>query len=151
MKKLIFLTICFSVLSFTNLNFENAKKMAEYIIKISSDDNEKIAVSIIDKNSDVLVIYKNDDATNKEVENAKDKAFTALRFQVSTSELKEKSEKFPIFSSISKINFEYGGIPIKINNETIGAIGIDGSSKDYLNEYYAYMASEYLQKIMEKE
>lgn len=149
MKKLFILTVCFSMLSFTNLTFESAKNMAEYIIQSSSNDNENIAISIIDKNSDVLVIYKNDDVTNKEVENAKDKAFTALRFQVSTSELREKSEKFPIFSSISKINFEYGGIPLKINNETIGAIGIDGASKDYLNEYYAYKANEYLEKIME--
>lgn len=149
MKKMFVLTICFSILSFTNLTFETAKNMAEYIIQSSNNDNENIAISIIDKNSDVLVIYKNDDVTNKEVENAKDKAFTALRFQVSTSELKEKSEKFPIFSSISKINFEYGGIPLKINNETIGAIGIDGASKEYLNEYYAYKANEYLEKIME--
>lgn len=127
-----------------SLTFEKAEKIAHYVFEESKKINESVSIVIMDKNSDILLVYKSDLANSQNSDIARNKAFTSLRFQLSTSDVEKRINEFPNITKISKIYLGYGGVPLKLNGEVVGAIGIDGANIDYNNEILAYKALEML-------
>jgi uncharacterized protein GlcG (DUF336 family) len=90
-----------------------------------------VGVSVIDSGGVLKVLLARDGTSARGVQSSTNKAVTALTFADATSRLAEriKSDKSLADKIAANTNFNTraGGVLLKLNNETIGAIGVGGA------------------------
>ena len=142
MKKFIYILglLVLSLTSFSealvqkNISLDIAQKLAAEVIKEAKNEKVNISMVILDKGGNVVLSMKQDNAGAHTMNTAQKKAFTALSFEISTTEFASRVEKVPNLTQIENTTTLGGGIPIKIGNETIGSIGIGGAPSGAIDE-----------------
>ena len=142
MKKFIYILglLVLSLTSFSealvqkNISLDIAQKLAAEVIKEAKNEKVNISLVILDKGGNVVLSMKQDNAGAHTMNTAQKKAFTALSFEISTTEFASRVEKVPNLTQIENTTTLGGGIPIKIGNETIGSIGIGGAPSGAIDE-----------------
>jgi len=93
--------------------------------------DQKVGVSVVDSAGVLRVLLATDGAAARGVQNSTYKAQTALAFNAPTSQVAEqaKTDKSVADKLASNPNYlnRAGGIPIKVGDEVIGAIGVGGA------------------------
>lgn len=91
----------------------------------------KVAVAAVDRGGETIVMLRDDGAGLHTPEGAERKAYTARTFRQSTADFIKRLEERPetAFGSrqYTRVIALPGGLPIKVGNEVIGAIGVSGS------------------------
>jgi uncharacterized protein GlcG (DUF336 family) len=90
-----------------------------------------ISVAVLDRTGRLRVFMQGDKAMPHNIELAQRKAYTALTFGRPSQEWIERTgpgSETAGQRSLSQVIALRGGVPIKIGNETIGAVGVSGSS-----------------------
>ena len=82
-------------------------------------------MSVVDRGGHVLVTLRDDGAAHHTVELAQRKAYTARIFRQTTREFVERIINNPRSqgSRIRPVRSFFGGVPIKVADETIGGVG----------------------------
>jgi uncharacterized protein GlcG (DUF336 family) len=92
---------------------------------------QKVSVSIVDSAGVLKVVLATDGASARGVQSSTNKAVTALTFKAATSQLGEKAKTDKEFAdkiaANTSFNSRAGGVPITVNGEIIGAIGVGGA------------------------
>jgi uncharacterized protein GlcG (DUF336 family) len=106
-----------------------AVKAAEAVAKECSQ--YKLGVAVVNSKGEPILVYLPDGSEAGHGFTAVRKAYTAITFQVSTSELVTKGQQDADFAAKVKADPNLmafkGGIPLKSGSRIIGAIGVSGA------------------------
>jgi len=94
----------------------------------------KVAIAVADNAGNMMAFIRVDGAPAACITIARDKACTAANFGVSTREMAEglAHEAPRVMAGLvacDGLAFFGGGVPVIINGETVGAVGVSGSSE----------------------
>lgn len=90
-------------------------------------------IAVVDAGTNLKAFIRMDGAWLGSIDIAINKAFTAKAFDISTRELGENSQPGDQFYGIQesnhgKVMIFAGGIPLKVNGQIVGAVGVSGGS-----------------------
>jgi uncharacterized protein GlcG (DUF336 family) len=106
--------------------------IAQGAIEECAKTNVGISVAVVDRAGRVRIFIASDDPSPHNFELARRKAYTARTFRRPSLEwaqrTKEGSELAPQ-RQLADVIALGGGVPINVGNDTIGAVGVSGSSQ----------------------
>jgi len=93
-----------------------------------------LGVAVVNAEGVPILTYIPDGSEAGHTYTAIRKAYTAIAFKVPTSQLISKAQQDPQFAAKIQANPNFiafgGGIPLKVGNDIIGAIGVSGAAHD---------------------
>ena len=92
--------------------------------------NAPSAIAVVDPAGDLLAFERMDGVRAASVDLAVEKARTAARLQRPTAEIEDSINQGRTAFVTAGIAALRGGVPIRINGEVVGAVGVAGLSKD---------------------
>jgi uncharacterized protein GlcG (DUF336 family) len=104
-----------------------------------------VAATVVDRAGTVRAIMRADNAGPHTLAASQDKAFTSASAKNSTLAMMEAAQKNPGAANLVHIQgflLLGGGVPIKVGNDTIGAVGVGGAPGGHLDEQCAVAAIE---------
>jgi uncharacterized protein GlcG (DUF336 family) len=107
-----------------------ATDLAQAAIAACTKMNYAISATVVDAGGVTQVLIRGDGAGIHTPQAAYDKAFTAITYGRPTSETTERYKDRGPASVIAKephLLADDGGLPLKIGNEIVGALGVSGS------------------------
>ncbi|MGO4889413.1 GlcG/HbpS family heme-binding protein [Anaerobacillus sp. MEB173] len=108
------------------------RKMLDAAIEKAEELGIKVSVAIVNDGGNLSGFLKMDGANLIPVQIAQDKAYTAAGFGIPTSEWYSKiKDKPPLLHGIvhtDRMTIFGGGIPIYIENDLVGGIGVSGGT-----------------------
>jgi len=114
-----------------SLSLGLAKTIAEAALAACRDKGYHSAAAVVDRAGQVLVILRDEQGTPQLVEMARRKAYTARMFRTTTLEFQKRTADNPQYAgqrNLTDILALSGGVPIKVGDDTIGAVGSAGST-----------------------
>ena len=96
-------------------------------------DGNSVSVAVVDRAGRLRVFLQSDRANPHNIELARRKAYTARTFGRTSAEWAKRTTEMPELAAqreLADVIALRGGVPIKIGNETIGAVGVSGSSSE---------------------
>jgi uncharacterized protein GlcG (DUF336 family) len=115
------------------LTMDNARSIIEAAIAKAKTIGQPMNIAIVDAGTNLMAFARMDGAWLGSIDIAINKAFTAKAFDISTLELGRNSQPGDQFFGIhasnrGRVMIFAGGIPIKVNGQIVGAIGVSGGS-----------------------
>jgi uncharacterized protein GlcG (DUF336 family) len=108
-----------------------AKTIAEAALAACREKGYHTAAAVVDRAGQVLVILRDEQGSPQIAEMARRKAYTARMFRTTTLEFQKRTQDNPQYAgqrNLPDILALSGGVPIKVGDETIGAVGSAGST-----------------------
>jgi uncharacterized protein GlcG (DUF336 family) len=113
-----------------SISFELAQKMVDKAVAKATELGVSENVVILDDGGNLKAVGRMDGAPLPTIEMAQNKAYTAL-FGISSQEffdfIKGDPSLLAGIPTLARIAAWGGGLPIKVNGEDIGAIGVSGA------------------------
>jgi uncharacterized protein GlcG (DUF336 family) len=112
------------------LSLAMAQTIANAAIAKCQSMGFKIAVSVLDRGGLALVMLRDENASLHTVESSDRKAYTARTFRQPSAAIVKRILDNPAvagFKEYTRVIALAGGLPIKIGDDVIGAIGVSGS------------------------
>jgi uncharacterized protein GlcG (DUF336 family) len=132
-----------SVRSERNISLSLANEIASTAVAACSANGYNVAVTVVDRAGGVRAVQRADNAGPHTLGASQQKAFTSASAKNTTSAMQENAQKNPAAANLVYIPgflLVGGGVPIKVGNEVIGAIGIGGAPGGHLDEQCAMVA-----------
>ena len=112
---------------------ERAQRIIEAGIARAKEIGQPMNIAVVDAGANLTAFARMDGAWLGSIDIAINKAFTAKAFDISTRELGHNSQPGGQFFGIHVSNHDRvmifaGGIPIKMNGQVVGAVGVSGGS-----------------------
>lgn len=118
------------VLTQKNVSLELARAIADAALAKCRTMGYKIAVSVVDRDGlPVIMMYEEGAGLNTR-EGSDRKAYTAAAFHAPSAAFVKRMHDNPDSAGsiqYSRVLALAGGLPIKVGNETIGAVGVSGT------------------------
>jgi uncharacterized protein GlcG (DUF336 family) len=115
-----------------NISLPLAKSMAEATLAACKAKGFNTAAAVVDRAGQVIVLLRDEQATPQVLEMARRKAYTARMFRVPTSEFQKRTADAGAGNAaqrdLADILALSGGMPVKVGEDTIGAVGSAGSN-----------------------
>jgi uncharacterized protein GlcG (DUF336 family) len=114
-----------------NLSLSLAKTIAEAALAACREKGYHTTAAVVDRAGQLLVILRDEQASPQTAEMARRKAYTARMFRTTTAEFQKRTAENPQYAgqrNLTDILALSGGVPIKVGDETIGAVGSAGST-----------------------
>lgn len=128
-----------------NLSLPLAVELAGATIERCRRDGYRVSVTVVDRAGQIKVIMREDGTGPHTIETSRKKAYTALTFRVSTVQFGENVVLNPGLLQIDDVITLGGGLPIRSQNEVIGAVGVGGAPGGNLDEACARAGIERIQ------
>jgi uncharacterized protein GlcG (DUF336 family) len=106
-----------------------ALTIAQTALQTCAQEGYRVSVTVVGRAGEVLVQIRGDNADPHTVENSMRKAYTSRTFRVPSGELAERVKKEPTLGLVHLNNIiaNQGALPIKLEDEVIGAAGVSGA------------------------
>ena len=107
--------------------------IAETALAECEKAGNSVSVAVVDRAGRLRVFLQGDNANPHNIELARRKAYTARTFGRTTAEWAKRTVDMPELAAqrnLTDVIALRGGVPIKVGNETIGAVGVSGSSSE---------------------
>lgn len=118
------------VLSQKNLSVELADKVAQSTLQSCAKEGYNVAVTLVDRSGTPLLMKRMDNAGPHTVEASRMKAFTALTAKNLTGNVMKGSQSNAGAANLRDIPgflLLAGGVPVKVGDQVIGAVGVGGA------------------------
>jgi uncharacterized protein GlcG (DUF336 family) len=115
-----------------DVSMDMAKRIAEATLEECRSKGFNTAAVVVDRAGDVLVMLRDEDATPQTSELARRKAYTSRMFRSSTMDWAKRTENDRTLTPQRELHDVIalgGGVPIRLGEEVIGAVGSAGSSQ----------------------
>ena len=103
-------------------------------LKQCRTDGQKVSVTVVDAAGRVKASLRDDGAAPHTAEHSMRKAYTALSYKTPSSEYGKRAQEAKGVAIgpqlLPNITTAAGGIPIRVNNAVIGAIGVSGTPSE---------------------
>jgi uncharacterized protein GlcG (DUF336 family) len=117
-----------------NISLPMAKSVAEATLAACKAKGFNTAAAVVDRAGQVLVLLRDEQATPQILEMARRKAYTSRMFRIPSSEFQKRTAEpgsaVAAQRDLTDILALGGGMPIRIGDDTIGAVGSAGSTQE---------------------
>ena len=123
-----------------NMSLELASQIAAATVAACAANQYNVAAAVVDRAGTLRALMRADNAGPHTVGAAQGKAFTAASARANTSAMLENVQKNPGAQTLVDIpGFLVlgGGVPVRVGNEVIGAVGVGGAPGGHLDEQCA--------------
>ena len=132
-----------SVRSEKNMSLELANQIVSAAVSACAASGYHVTATVVDRAGSVRAVQRADNAGPHTLAASQQKAFTSASARNNTSAMLETSQKNPGAATLGNIPgflLLGGGVPVKVGNEVIGAVGIGGAPGGHLDEQCAITA-----------
>lgn len=126
-----------------NMSLELANQIAAATVAACSANGYAVAATVVDRAGIVKAIQRADNAGPHTLAASQQKAWTSASAKSSTQAMMEGAQKNPGAANLTDIPgflLLGGGVPVKVGNDTIGAVGVGGAPGGHLDEACAVAA-----------
>ena len=120
-----------------DMSLQIARVMADASIAAClKEGSTNITVAVVDRAGDLVLLHRSDSANPHNAELARRKAYTARTYGINTLAFRDRTVtgEFVGQRLLSDVVALGGGVPIRIGDELIGAIGLSGSPMQEVDE-----------------
>ena len=112
-----------------DLSAAMALTIAQTALTTCAANGYRVSVTVLGRNAEVIVQVRGDGASPHTIENSFRKAYTSRTFRVASGEIAKRAKDDPSLFMIhlSNVIAAEGGLPIKVGDDVIGAVGVSGS------------------------
>jgi uncharacterized protein GlcG (DUF336 family) len=115
------------------INLEKARRVLAAGEAKANEIGQPMNIAVVDAGTNLKAFLRMDNAWLGSIDIAINKAFTAKAFDISTRELGQNSQPGDQFFGIHVSNHDRvmifaGGIPLKVDGQVVGAVGVSGGS-----------------------
>ena len=113
-----------------NISTHSALKIASSVMDLAKEHKVNLSTTILDKSGNIVAQVRDNNAVIITADISFKKAFTALNMNCSTADalsLSKENSEFSDLASIKNFLLLRGGVPIVVDGETIGSVGVSGA------------------------
>ncbi|MGH7257562.1 MAG: GlcG/HbpS family heme-binding protein [Nitrospiraceae bacterium] len=115
-----------------------ATKAVQAAVDFCKKDGYRVSASVVDRAGVLRVMMRFDGAGPHTIESSRKKAFTSVTLKRPTSHLADMIAKNPALQGLRDMDHNVlmlgGGLPIEMNGEMVGAIGVGGAPGAHLDD-----------------
>lgn len=115
-----------------------ATKAVQAAVDFCKKDGYRVSASVVDRAGVLRAMMRFDGAGPHTVESSRKKAFTSATLKRPTSDLADMIAKNPALQGLRDMDQNVlmlgGGLPIEMNGEMVGAIGVGGAPGTHLDD-----------------
>lgn len=126
-----------------NLSLDLATQIAAAAVAACQANGHSVTATVVDRGGSVRAVHRADNAGPHTLEASRAKAYTSASARNATLAMMEGAQKNPAAANLVNIPgflLLGGGVPIKVGNDTIGAVGVGGAPGGHLDEQCALSA-----------
>ena len=126
-----------------NISLELANQIASASVAACAANGYAVAATVVDRAGTVRAVQRADNAGPHTLGTSQAKAFTSASAKNTTLAMMEGSQKNPAAANLVYIPGYLllgGGVPVKVGNDVIGAVGVGGAPGGNLDEQCAMAA-----------
>lgn len=141
-----------AVRSEKNMSLELANQIAAAGVSACQANGHAVTVTVVDRAGSVRAVQRNDNAGPHTVAASLEKAYTSASAKNTTLAMMEGAQKNPGAANLVHLPgflLLGGGVPVKVGNEVIGAIGIGGAPGGHLDEQCALAALDKVKGLLQ--
>jgi uncharacterized protein GlcG (DUF336 family) len=134
-----------SVRTERNMSLALANQIASATVAACTTAGHAVTATVVDRAGGVRAVQRADNAGAHTLDASLQKAWTSASAKNSTLAMMETAQKNPAAANLVHIPgflLLGGGVPVKVGNETIGAVGVGGAPGGHLDEQCALAALE---------
>lgn len=129
-----------SVRTEKNMSLDLANQIATATVAACTANGYAVGVTVVDRAGGVRAVQRADNAGPHTLSSSQAKAYTSASAKNTTLAMMEGSQKNPAGANLVHMPgflLLGGGVPIKVGNEVIGAVGVGGAPGGHLDEQCA--------------
>ena len=134
-----------------NMSLELANQIAAAGVAACLGNGYNVTVTVVDRAGGVRAVQRADNAGPHTLGASQQKAFTSASAKNSTVAMLDVMQKNPAAATLGDIpGFLVlgGGVPVRVGNEVIGAVGIGGAPNGNLDEQCAMAALDKVKDLL---
>ena len=123
-----------------NMSLALANQLASAAVAACQANGYAVAATVVDRAGGVRAVQRADNAGPHTLSASQQKAFTSASAKNTTLAIMEGAQKNPAAANLVNIPGYLllgGGVPVKVGNEVIGAVGVGGAPGGHLDEQCA--------------
>jgi len=126
-----------------NMSLELASQIAVQTVAACTASGYAVTATVVDRAGGVRAVQRADNAGPHTVEASRAKAFTSASAKAPSLAIMENAQKNPAAANLKDIPgflLLGGGVPVKVDSEVIGAVGVAGAPGGHLDDQCAQTA-----------
>ncbi len=126
-----------------NISLDLANQIAAATVAACSANGYAVTATVVDRAGTMRAVQRADNAGPHTLAASLQKAFTSASAKNNTLAMMEGAQKNPGAANLTDIPgflLLGGGVPVKVGNEVIGAVGVGGAPGGHLDEQCAVAA-----------
>lgn len=134
-----------------NMSLELANQIASATLASCTSNGYNVGVAVVDRMGTLRAFQRSDNAGPHTVGAAQAKAFTSASAKNATTAMLDNVTKNPAAATLVYIPgflIVGGGVPIKVGNEVIGAVGVAGAPGGHLDEQCAMAGIDKIKDLL---
>jgi uncharacterized protein GlcG (DUF336 family) len=134
-----------------NMSLELANQIASATLAACSAGGYNVGVAVVDRAGTLRAFQRADNAGPHTVGAAQGKAFTSASAKNTTLAMQDNVMKNPAAATLVHIPgflIVGGGVPVKVGNEVIGAVGVGGAPGGHLDEQCAVAGIDKVKELL---
>ncbi len=134
-----------------NMSLELANQIASATVASCTVGGYAVTATVVDRAGTVRAVQRADNAGPHTLGASQQKAFTSASAKNSTLAMMEGAQKNPAAANLVYIPgflLVGGGVPIKVGNEVIGAVGVGGAPGGHLDEQCAVAGIDKVKELL---
>jgi uncharacterized protein GlcG (DUF336 family) len=123
-----------------NMSLELANQIAAATVAACTANGYAVAAAVVDRAGSLRALQRADNAGPHTLSSSQAKAYTSASAKNATLAMMEAAQKNPAAANLVHLPgflLLGGGVPIKVGNEVIGAVGVGGAPGGHLDEQCA--------------
>ena len=140
-----------AVRSEKNMSLDLANQIASATVAACTANGHAVTATVVDRAGTVRAMQRADNAGPHTVAAAQQKAFTSASAKNNTLAMMEGAQKNPAAANLVYLPgflLLGGGVPIKVGNEVIGAVGVGGAPGGQLDEQCAIAGIDKVKELL---
>lgn len=114
-----------------------ATKAAQAAVDKCLADGYRVSATVVDQGGNIRAVLRQDGAGPHTVDSSRKKAYTSASMKEPTAKLADLVAKMPAVQGLQHMNDHIlllgGGLPIKIDGQVVGGIGVGGAPGGHLD------------------
>lgn len=134
-----------------NMSLELANQIAAATVADCAAKGYAVAAAVVDRAGSLRALQRADNAGPHTLSSSQAKAYTSASAKNTTLAMMEGSQKNPAGANLVHMPgflLLGGGVPVKVGNEVIGAVGVGGAPGGHLDEQCAMAGLEKVKDML---
>ncbi len=134
-----------------NISLDLANQIASATVAACTAGGYNVAATVVDRAGTVRAVQRADNAGPHTLEASRLKAYTSASAKNNTLAMMDTAQKNPAAANLVHIPGYLllgGGVPIRVGNEVIGAVGVGGAPAGQIDEQCALTALDKVKDLL---